>query len=57
MEDIHNLINIGPTNTTQIFNQHEMFLNIFYVSFKWSFWQKWHFDVGTGAQQQRQEVY
>ena len=25
MEDIHNLINIGPTSTIQIFNQHEFF--------------------------------
>ena len=26
MEDVHNLINIGPTNPIQILNQHEIFL-------------------------------
>ena len=36
MQDVHNLINIGPTNLIQILNQHE----ILYVSFKWYFWQK-----------------
>ena len=25
MEDVHNLINIGPTNPIQIINQHEIF--------------------------------
>ena len=40
MEDIHNLINIGPTNPIQILNQHEFFFKILYVSFKWYFWQK-----------------
>ena len=25
MEDVHNLINIGPTNPIQILNQHEIF--------------------------------
>ena len=40
MEDIHNLINIGPTNTIHILNQHEMFWRFLYVSFKWYFWQK-----------------
>ena len=43
MEDVHNLINIGPTNPIQILNQHEIFwfdFFILYVSFKWYFWQK-----------------
>ena len=40
MQDVHNLINIGPTNLIQILNQHEIFLKILYVSFKWYFWQK-----------------
>ena len=31
MEDVHNLINIGPTNPIQILNQHEIFLKILYV--------------------------
>ena len=43
MEDVHNLINFGPTNPIQILNQHEIFLNqdeILYVSIRWYFWQK-----------------
>ena len=40
MEDVPNLINIGPTNPIQILNQHEIFLKILYVSFKWCFWQR-----------------
>ena len=39
MEDVHNLINFGPTNPSQILNQHD-FLKILYVSFKWYFGQK-----------------
>ena len=31
MEDVNNLINIGPTNPIQILNQHEIFLKILYV--------------------------
>ena len=31
MEDVHNLINIGPTNPIQILNQHEIFVKILYV--------------------------
>ena len=31
MEDVHNLINIGPTNPIQILNQYEFFLKILYV--------------------------
>ena len=35
-----------------------IFLKIFYVSFRWYFWQKYkNLDVGTGTQQQRQGVY
>ena len=56
MEDVH-LIYIGPTNPIQILNQHDFF-KILYVSFKIYFWQKLkNLGVGTGAQQQRQEVY
>ena len=29
MEEVHNLINIGPTNSIQILNQHEFFLRFF----------------------------
>ena len=35
MEDIPNLISIGPTKPIQILNQHEFFLKILYVFFKW----------------------
>ena len=37
MEDVHNLINIGPTNPIQILNQHEIFEDFV---FNWYFWQK-----------------
>ena len=33
MEDVPDLINIGPTNNIPILNQHEIFLKILYVSF------------------------
>ena len=39
MEEVHNLINIGPTNPIQILNNMIIF-KILYVSFKWYFWQK-----------------
>ena len=36
-----------------------IFFKILYVSFKWNFWQNFlkNLDVGTGAPQQRQEIY
>ena len=37
MEEVPNLISIGPTNPIQIWNQHDFFLKILYVSFKWYF--------------------
>ena len=42
MEDVLNLINIGPTNPIQILKQLFTwnFLKILYVSFKWYFWHK-----------------
>ena len=43
MEDVHILNNIGPTNPVQILNAHNFL--------------KLNLDVGTGVQQQRQEVY
>ena len=54
MEDVHNLINIGPTNPIQILNQHEFFCmcNSNDTFDK----NKKNIEVGTGAQQQRQEV-
>ena len=54
MEDVHNLINIGPTNPIQIFNQHEDFVCILQMIL---LTQMENLEVGTGAQQQRQEVY
>ena len=55
MEDVHNLINIGPTNPIQILNQHEIdfvcvIQMILLTKIK-------NIEVGTGTQQQRQEVY
>ena len=41
MEDVHKLISVCPTNPIQILNQHEFFLKILCVSFKWYFSQKW----------------
>ena len=31
MEEVPNLINIGPTNPIQILNQHDFFFNFVYV--------------------------
>ena len=58
MEDVHNLINIGPTNPIQILNQHEIFLRFCMCPSNDTFDKnKKNHEVGTGAQQQRQEVY
>ena len=58
MEDVPNLINIGPTNPIQILNQHEIFWRFCVCPSNDTFDKifKNHL-VGTGAQQQRQEVY
>ena len=57
MDDVHNLINIGPTNPIQILNQHQFFFN-FVCFFQMILLTKIkNLEVGTGAQQQRQEVY
>ena len=56
MEDVHNLINIGPTNPIQILNQHEFFWRFCMCNSNDTFDKKKYW-VGTGAQQQRQEVY
>ena len=56
MQDVHNLINIGPTNLIQILNQHEIFGRFCMCPSNDNFDQK-NLEVGTGAQQQRQEVY
>ena len=55
MEDIHNLINFGPTNPIQtnmkFFEDFACVIQmILLIKIK-------NIEVGTGAQQQRQEVY
>ena len=42
MEDVPNLINIGPTNPIQILNQHEICLTILHVSY-------WGSAANTGS--------
>ena len=57
MEDVHNLIEIGPTNPIQILNQHEFFWKFCMCPSNDTFDKNKNLEVGTGAQQQRQEVY
>ena len=57
MEDVHNLINIGPTNPIQILNQHEIFWWFCMCPSNDTIDKNKNLDVGTGAQQQRQEGY
>ena len=57
MEDVHNLINFGPTNPIQISNQHEIFEDFVSVLQMIFLTKIKNHEVGTGAQQQRQEVY
>ena len=57
MEDVHNLINIGPTNPIQILNQQKFFEDFVCVIQMILLTKIKIIDVGTGAQQQRQEVY
>ena len=57
MEDVHNLINFGSTNPIQILNQHEFFFEDFVCVLQMILLTKIkNLEVGTGAQQQRQEV-
>ena len=56
MQDVHNLINIGPTNLIRILNQHEIFWRFVYVLQMILLTKIKNLEVGTGAQQQRQEV-
>ena len=55
MEEVPNLINIGHTNPSQILNQHDFF-SICMCPSNDTFNKK-NIDLGTGAPQQRQEVY
>ena len=57
MKDVHNLINIGPTNPIQILNQHEIFWRFCMGNSNDTFDKNKNIEVGTGVQQQRQEVY
>ena len=58
MEDVHNLINIGPTNPIHILNQQHIFFEDFVCVIQMILLTKIkNIEVGTGAQQQRQEVY
>ena len=57
MEDVPNLINIGSTNPIQILNQHEIFWRFCLCPSNDTLTKAKNLDVGTGAQQQRQEVY
>ena len=57
MEDVHNLINIGPTKPIQILNQHEIFWRFCMCNSNHTFDKNKNIEVGTEAQQQRQEVY
>ena len=56
MEDVHNLINIGPTNPIQILNQHEIFWRFCMYNSNDILTKIKNIEVGTVAQQQRQEV-
>ena len=56
MEDVPNLINIGPTNPIQILNQHKIFWR-FCICPSYDTFDKFkNLDVGTGALQQRQRT-
>ena len=58
MEEVPNLINIGPTNPIQILNQHGFFEDFVCVLQMILLTQnKKNIDVGIGAPQQRQEIY
>ena len=56
MEEVPNLINIAPTNPIQILDQH-IFWRFCMGPSNDNFNTKKILDVGTGAPQQRQEVY
>ena len=56
MEEVPNLISIGPTNPIQILNQHEFFEDFVCVLQMILLTKTKNLDVGIGAPQQRQEV-
>ena len=57
MEDVHKLLNIGPINPIWILNKHAFFEDFVCVLQMIILTKIKNIDVGTGAQQQRQEVY
>ena len=57
MEDVHNLIYIGPTNPIQILNQDEIFWRFCMCPSNDTFNKHKNILFGTGDQQPRQEVY
>ena len=57
MQDVHNLINIGPTNLIQILNQHNFLKDFVCVPQMILLTKIKNLEVGTGAQPQRQEAY
>ena len=57
MEDVHNLINIGPSNDIQILNQYDFFWRFCMCPSNETFDKMKNLEVGTVVQQQRQEVY
>ena len=50
MEDVHNLINIGPTNPIQILNQHDFLEDFVCVLQRIPLTKMKNLDVGTVAQ-------
>ena len=57
MEEVPDLINIGPTNPIRILNQHDFLRFLIFLSNDTFNKNKQNLDVGTGAPQLRQEVY
>ena len=57
MEEVPNLINIGPTNPIQILNRHDFFEDFVCVLRMMLLTKIKNLDVGTGTPQQRREVY
>ena len=57
MEEITNLINIGPTNPIQILNQHDFFEDCVCVLQMILLTKIKNLDVGTGTPQPREKVY
>ena len=57
MDEVHNLINICPTNTIQVSNLHDFYQDFVCGLQMIILTKRKKTDVGIGASQQRQEVY